>query len=1284
MASSTVPTGATDDGAPPITEVTTRAELGLHLTALRRRSSFSLRELAAAIGSSPSTLSGWCRAENLPFPAQHELFRDMLRTLGVADPEPWMAALVRVRDGAGAREPAGDPPYQGLESFGRDDAERFFGREELVRQAHDRWRAIVADPARPNLLVLVGASGSGKSSVLHAGLRPRLERDGARCWTMAPGPSPVTRLRTRLAELEGAAVAETDGARQVLLVDQFEELFTACQDAAERVRFLRAIEELAAPARGPAVGVVVTLRIDFYGELVATRQQLAPVLQDAQVLVGPMDRTELTRAIVGPAERAGVGVDHDLVALVLRDFLPTGALAGAHDAGALPLLSHALLETWRRARRGQLTVADYHAAGGIDGAIERSAEQVYAALTPDEQAVVRQLFLRLVHLEGDTIATRRVATYEELDGLEAGATSLAAVLDRFVDARLLTAHRTSVEITHEALLAAWPRLRAWIDEDRETLRLHRRIVEAAHAWAESGRDPASLVRGTRLEAMRPWLDGGSHRLVLSRLERDLLDASVVQADAEQVTARRRTRRLRALAVAASVFAVLAGVSALAAVQARSEALQARDEALSRQVALSSARLAEVDPGLAAQLAVVGYDIAPTSEARGALLDAAASPRSGRILGGAGSTAVAATADGRLVAVSDAVASHVQLLVPDGEAGLARAATLPLADPEAESFALAFSPDGTRLAVGDTTAAITLWDVADPDRPERLGEPLRGPEGPTQALAFHPAGTELAAVGLGDGVFRWEVTDPSAPRPLPLLPSEHITWSVAYHPGGDHLVVGEDAGAAVLWELGADPRPVVDLPLSDRSTLAVAFSPDGAAVAAGSRTGELGVWELGDLAAAAGEGWTPTRVEVTDATFDSWLNSLAFSPDGDLLVGGSSDGALQLYATSTWSPVRQLPHPAAITTVTFTDDGATLLSSATDGTTRSWDLAASLPVTLGGSIWSVGFTEGRHLAAFSAVDTGVWDATDPWALRPLLDPIPEPPDEALAFTGGGAVSPDGRWLAHGTRGGEVLLHDRTGPDPTEGTPLGTSPGLVEMTAFSADGVLVAAGGGDTAVRVWALDGAGSATPVATFDDPTENVLNLAFSPVGRLLAAASADDHVYLYDLSDPADARLVARLGGFDSEVYAVAFDPDASVLAAAGTDAVVQRWDLTDPTDPQPIGAPLAGPTGRVFDLAFHPRGDRLAAAVADGTAWVWDTTDREAPVRHAALGPSPGPVYTVRFAPAGDLLVAGGAHGELHRWPVAEEDAIARICAGTGDPLTEAEWELYLPDRAYAPPCG
>jgi WD40 repeat protein/transcriptional regulator with XRE-family HTH domain len=1287
VAGSKTPTGATEDGARTIDEVMTRAELGVLLTDLRRRSAYSLRDLAAEIGSSPSTLSGWCRAENLPFAAQHEVFRDLLRVLGVADTEPWVDALIRVRDGGGTRADPSTPPYRGLESFGRGDADRFFGREELVQQTHARWCSLLHDDERPNLLALVGPSGSGKSSLLHAGLLPVLEGHGTTCWTMTPGVDPAGRLARLLGD---ARRQGGDGGDQVVLIDQFEELFTTCRDHGEREAFLDLLDEVAASTGSVVRGVVIALRIDFYADLVGAGR-LVRSLQHTQVLVGPMCRDELMRAIVGPAEQVGATVDDDLVALLLRDFVPSGALGARHDAGALPLLSHALLQTWRRSRRGHLTVGDYHAAGGIDGAIERSAELVYGELSPDEQALVRQLFLRLVHLEGDTIATRRAATYDELAGLvphddpprdrdgdevapRHGTGTVSSFLDRFVDARLLTAHGETVEITHEALLAAWPRLRSWIEEDREALRLHRRLAEAARSWADSDRDPSVLARGARLEELRAWLEAGSGRLVPNRLERDFLEASVRQAEAETEAARRRTRRLRVLVAITTVFGLIAGASAVAAVQARSDALLARDEALSRQVALTAARLAEVDPSVAAQLAVVGYRIAPTSEARSALLDAAATPRAARILGGAGSTALAMSDDGALVAVSDAVRSHVQLLARTAD-GAGRIATIPLADADAESFALAFSPDGQVLAVGDTTTAITLWDVADPSAPAPLGEPLHGPEGPIQGLAFHPGGHELAAVGLGDGVFRWDLQDPVAPVPLPLLPSEHITWAVAYHPAGDRLVVGEDAGAAVLWELGSEPRPLVALEVGDRSTLSVAVAPDGTAVAAGSRDGEVAVWDVTDPAA-------PTPVELDDATFASWVNALEFGPDGATLAAGSSDGSLRVYSTTTWGSIQDLPHPAALTDVTFTDGGATLASVATDGTTRFWD-TTDRPIALGGSIWSLGFSaDGERLAAFSAVDTGVWDVSPDGDLEFAFGPIPEPADE-LGFTGGGAMSPDGLRLAHGTQGGDVLLHDLAGGTPDEGRPLGATPGLVEMTAFSADGRLLAAGGGDTDVRVWTLDG-DTPTLVATLDDPAENVLNLAFSAVGRLLAVPSADGHVYLYDLEDPDAPALSARLDGFDSEVYGVAFTPDGHVLAAAGTDAYVLLWDVSDPAAPRRIGEPLGGPTGRVFDLAFDASGARLAAGVVDGSTWVWDTTDLGSAGRFAVLGPSSGPIYAVRFGPSGGDLVAGGARAEVHRWRIDEEAAVDAVCGRAGDPLTTDEWELHLPGRPYDPPCG
>ena len=1293
MASSiTLPGGGAGSPDDQLGSITTRAEFGTVLTELRRRSGRTLRELATTIGSSPSTLSGWLRAENLPFPAQDDTFRAMLIELGVDEPDPWMEALLRVRDTAGNRDPDQPPPYRGLEAFGPDDADRFFGREALVERTMGRLRAQLDDPSRPDVLLLIGASGSGKSSLLHAGLGPQLADDGYPLARLTPGARPAARLTEALL----TAPDDQDRAPRVLLIDQFEELFTTCDDPDEREAFLSLLEDVTAPEVASPCAAVVALRIDFYAEAAATGH-LAEQLQHAQVLVGPMSREEVTRAIVEPARAAGYSVDDDLVELILRDFVPSGALEAQHAAGALPLLSHALLETWTRARRGRMTVADYQAAGGLSGAIERSAELVYARASAPERELLRQVFLRLVNVDTPSVATRRVAAVSELEGLapdgiaaEDGTTiGIRELLAGFVDARLLTAGEDTIEISHETLLSAWPRLRQWGEEDREALRVVRRLTDAAQLWVDNGRDPSLLARGVLLAAMRDATrTAGSFQLTAD--EQAYLDASITHAEEEQQAAQRATRRLRILTVAATVFGLLAGALAVVAVQARGDALDARDQALSRQIALTTERLAEADPTLAAQLAVAGYGISPTAEARAALLDATISARASRLLGGPGSTAVAASPDGQLLAVSNAAEATVQLFVPPTDAAaesteLVRAAVLPLADPEAESYALALSPDRQVLAVGDTTASVTLWDVGDPDAPAALGEALTGPDGPIQGLAFSSDGRELAAVGLGDGAFRWDVSDPAAPTSLPLLPNDDITWSVTYGADGQVAAVGDELGRVQLWDVSADPVLSAEVATDERPVLDVAMSPDGRFLAAGTRAGEQFAWSLGDLD-DLGDLDEPTLIELPEAAFDSWVNAVAFSPDGRLLVAGSSDGAARVWGTDGWSALQSLRHPAAVTGTAFTDDGATLVTTATDGTARRWDLATSLHPTLAGRIWSVAFTDdGQRMAAFSGAETGLWDVTDPAAATPIGAGIPTPPD-GPSFSGAGAMSPDGHLLAHGTFSGEVAVYDVTDPDAPEpvGAPLGGSEALVEAVAFSPDGALLAAGGVDTAVRVWRVADLPDAAPLVVLDDPTEIVLNLAWSPSGRYLAAPSADNHVHLYDLDDPGSPSSLGRVGGFESEAYGAAFTPGDDLLATAGSDAVVLLWDLSDPTDPQPVGEPIPGPTGRIFDLSFDAEGQRLAAPVTDGSLWLWDLADPTDPQVQAVLGSGTSPLYTTSFYPSGELLAASGADQRVRLWHLDERVAIDTLCANAGDAITREEWTLFLPDRDYAPPCG
>lgn len=1257
---------------------TTRADLGVLLTELRHRSGRSLRDLATAVGSSPSTLSGWCRAENLPFPAQFDTFRAMLQEMGVDDPDPWVDLLVELRTGGAGRAHDGPPPYLGLAAFGREDADRFFGREALLERALTRWRALRTDDGRTNLLLLVGASGSGKSSLLHAGIGARLASQGTAVATFTPGREPLARLH---AALETATAQRRPGT-PVLLIDQFEELFTAGADARQRERFLTEIDRLTDPTIAEHAGVIVAVRVDFYAELAASGH-LAQALEDAQLLVGPMSEAELRCAVVEPARRAGVTLDDDLIALLLRDFVPSSSMAREHDVGALPLLSHALLETYRRSRRGRMTVADYEAAGGVRGAVELSAEEVFLRCTPPQQALIRQVLVRLIHVENGTLATRRVATYDELQGLlpDDHQDDISDLLEPFIGARLLTAHATTVEISHEALLAAWPRLQSWIEEGRDAIRLHRRVTEATQLWIDAGRDPSALARGVLLEAMRTAIDPADAHVRLTTAEREFLATSVSHADEAARAARKRTSRLRLLVAVTTALATLAGVLAVVAAGARSEALLARDEALSRQLSLAAERLAETDPSLGAELTVAGYTIAPTNEARSALLDAAVAPRATRILGGPGSTAMAASPDGRLVAVGNSAAAEVQLLLRDpGSGALRRTATIGLDDPALEIYALALTADARVLAVGDTAARVSLWDVSDPETPTTLAEDLRGPEGPIQGLSFDPSGTELAAVGLGAGAFRWDVRDPDDPAALPLLASDQITWSVAHSPDGTRIAVGDDVGRIVLWDVGAagDPVALTTLAPTDRSILSVGFSPDGRLLAAGSRDGTLHAWELTDPLA-------PTPVEIPDAAFDSWINALSFAPDGDHLAVGSSDGQLLLWATEGWRLLDSLRHPAALTSVAFASNPDTLLTAATDGSARSWDLQATVPMTLQGRIWSLAFTDdGDRLAAFSGEETGLWDVREVGAARRLGPPLAEPGD-GPAFSGGGAMSPDGRLLAHGSLTGEVLLFDTSDPASPQpvGVPLGGSEALVEVVAFSPDGTLLAAGGVDTDIRLWRLDDPSDPQLLAILDAPTEIVLNLAFSPDGTLLAAPSADNHVHLFDLTDPTTPRELGTVGTFASEAYAATFSPDGRLLATAGSDAEVQLFDLTDPRAPQPVGAPVQGPSGRIYDLSFDPSGTRLAGAVVDGRTWLWDVEVPAQPETHAVLGTGTSPMYSVAFHPDGDRLAASGASGQVTLWALDEVAAMGAICDDVGDAITEREWQVHLRDRPYAPPC-
>ncbi len=870
-----------------------------------------------------------------------------------------------------ARVPV-DPecPYPGLAPFRPQDADRFFGRQQLTAVVVTR---LAEQLTRPGLLMVLGPSGSGKSSLLRAGLLPAIAAEGlpargSQTWPldlMTPGQRPLLELAARIAALAGIpagaldadlrtdparvtaairqgllaharrqaqssglgpgpaafAVMDTDGypvdgataaadqaaevtrvafsPRLVLIVDQFEELFTQCTDEQERRAFIHALcaaagTTAAAPLPGgggmpgmlsprdASALVVIGMRTDFYARS-AAYPELVPYLQDCQVLVGPMDQDGLRAAIERPAASAGLIVDAGLVEVLLTDLglhpRPIGPLASAqapgkeagggqvrptgdsYEAGRLPLLAYALQQTWQHREGRRLTVAAYRATGGIDAAVARTAETVYERFDAEGKQAARRLLLRLVSPGEGTADTRRRVTVTELTGATelAGPTdtpqvaTAQAVLTNLIQARLLTADtgtdgKDTVEISHEALLWAWPRLREWLNQDRAGQRIRRDLTDAAHAWQAQGREPSQLFAGTRLAVARAW--AASHGQDLNPDERAFLSAC-------QQRERRATRLRRAAVAALAVltlvaagFAGYAGYSNSQAVSARDQAITNQNQAITNEVFAGAEQLQATDPSLAAQLDLVAHQRDPTQASTSLLLDTANDPLSNPLTGPTGIVwSVAFSPDGHTLAAgsADGTVWLWNVTDPAHVTQLGR----PLTGPGSIVRSVAFSPDGHTLAAGSADGTIRLWNVTDPAHPTQLGRPLTGPGSIVLSVAFSPDGHTLAAGSDYDEVWLWNVTDPAHPTQLgrPLTGPGDPFWTVAFSPDGHTLAAGSDGGEVWLWNV-TDPAhaTLTGRPLTGTGNVVwtVAFSPDGQTLAAGSEYDYDGMIPLLDL------------------------------------------------------------------------------------------------------------------------------------------------------------------------------------------------------------------------------------------------------------------------------------------------------------------------------------------------------------------------------------------------------------------------------------------------------
>ncbi|WP_454836755.1 nSTAND1 domain-containing NTPase [Rhodococcus qingshengii] len=1262
--------------------IESRGQFAETLTALRNAAGLTVREAVERSGGLHGTVSGWFAGQHLPTPASTPMFFALLEACGVDSEDErqrWISAVQRVRQLTARRRGDATVPYRGLESFRQEDAEWFFGRDELTANLVERVASAIRGDGRRQFMV-IGASGSGKSSLLRAGLAPNIAGDdprfdGWRVETLQPGT--------------GGIPSSISDEPTVLILDQFEELWTQC-DGDRREEILQTLAEL-----GENTIAVIGMRADFYG-LAAEEPLLVPLLDDSPMVVGPLTDEQLREVIVEPAVKAGMTVQSELVQVLVSELTPRGSRT-ASDPGALPLLSHALLGTWQRSTRKTLTVSDYYATDGIAGAVQQSAEEVYGELTERQQQFARRIFLRLVNVDEVTQTRRRAPRTELFLGDDVD--DVNTVIDRFALRRLLTVDEETVEVSHEVLLSAWSRLRDWIDSDRAGLAVHRRFTYAAQVWEDSGRDPGALLGPARLHLTEEWLRSGELGLPLepsrtraadlNATEREYLAASIEHRDQQEFADRRRTRVLRRLVTAlaaasviALVLAVVATVAGIGANRQRVQADTARDEAMSRQVATESIRMRERDPSLASQLALAAFAVNETTEARSALLDASGVHSATRIIGPPGAMKARINPAGTVVAVGGSDGKVRLYPMVDGVASAVPQAEFLGVSEGTALFAVAYSPDGRLLATGGAGGA-ALWDVSDPENPVRGTLPVDG-ERVVQDMEFSPDGTKLVAGTSTPDVLRWNIDTSTNAVALPALPhpADGIV-TATFSPDGRFLVAGGRQATLRVWDVakwGEESAPIFATEPNGTTVhyLGVAFSPDGRELAAGTTGREVVRWDMSDPA-------RPTPLQALTG-FSSYVNELNYGKDGTRLAAGSSDNSVRVWDPRTGALIETLPDSGAVTTVDYSDDGRNLVTGGLNGVTRVWALPGPVWAGARDTIFTSPFAaDGSRLVAGVGARGGAmlaWNTED--LDRPAVMPELKP-QGADTFSGASAVSADGNLAVSGTGGGGAYLWDLSDPASPRiySEPAVYVKGIVAVVALNPAGDLLAVSSQDDNSIALVDVSDPSAPKLLSLTDVGSYPQMMAFQPGTDILAIANAKNEVDLWDVSNAASPRVAATVGGFESYALAVSFSADGTLLAAGSADHGVAVWDVRTPSAPEEL-ARLVGPEGAIYSISFNRAGDRLAAGVGDGTVWLWDIETPSQSTRFATLSAYPGRVNDAQFAGESDMIAGSGSDKTVRLWGIDPDGVVDRLCRTAGSPITEAEWERYLPGVPYQDPCA
>ena len=1246
---------------------------------------------------------------------QFEAVRHMLAQQFDASPAPETLQLLQETQSgvAPASFAETSAPYKGLYPFTSADRADFFGREETVDFLLQRLTDV-------SVAVLIGSSGSGKSSLVQAGLIPALtsgesvrqltKRGETRIagWSVIefrPGADPfyalaeaiallpranddVGRIMRRLRD-EGAMLGALElfpaHTRILIFADQFEELYTLCPSANTRRAFIDLLLNSTHSLPAGAIALVIAMRADFVSQAL-THRPLADALQRGGIVLGPMARHELRRAIGAPARNRGVTFEPGLTERLLDDV--------GQEPGNLPLLQFALAELWSRRSGYVITHEDYDAIGRVSGALASYADKVYVQLTPDEQATARRLLIQLVQPGYETGDTRRPALRAELSD------AAWALAQKLADLRLVvTGHGDggeSVELVHEALIRSWAQLREWMDEDRDFRWWQQRLRTYLQQWVASGHEEDALLRGVVLSEAERWIN--LRRADLSQSEQALIDASVAarnaklaeieqtrqlelartqelamaemqRAEAEHRRAeveRASRRRLRWLTFGLAGVLAVAIVAAAFAFSQQAEARRFAEQALVRQLAAQSLNLADDATDLALLLGAEAT--ARTTDAADLTDYLTAFSLSGlldRFLrGGSGDlTGIAVTPDGQHLLTIAEEGSLTSVAQWDAVTGKMARQLLPPQD----RSSVALAPDGGRIATADKDL-IQLWDGAS-------GEPVAtwsvGVDQEISLLKFSADGSLLIS-RLTDGAIRvWDIAthQPIGVKVTPADRDENFWLSPDNHTLAITRDIGEDRGVD-LWDVNTGEMSGVRLGGHESTINSVAFSAAGDKLATASFDGSVRLWDV----------TTGELLHTPLTEHDGRVLSVAFSPDGALLVTGGADHKILLYDVATERLVGEplIGHDNWVRALSFTANGDALYSGATGGSLIRWDMTRRLPLKgHTDRVRSLALSPDGATLATTGFDRRIllWDAITG---APLAE-LPSPHTRSIIQV---AYSPNGRFLATGDAGGAVALWDVEARQLLH-PPFTPFDSVVIGLTFSPDSQFLAVGDFDGHLSIWDVASGIQVSAVAHAHNGW--TLSLAFSPDGQTLATGGADGKIQFWDVaalakgaSEPLRARRTA-ISAHSYWVTSLLYTADSKTLISGSADNTVRFWDVAAGAE---AGDPLPTNSAQVWGVQFYPpHGERTLVTLDNkGMVQRWDVATRT-PLAPALRTGLESEAFAV--SPDGAYVFLGSFDERVERWWLDPRPWEERNCAIVARTLSVEEWEHYLPGSAYVPQC-